>query len=146
MPDCNDRADAETRIFSVIRGAITLNAMGEPERAVEMLTPMLSEFPEEPAIHLYLAWYLRGCCRFDEALGHARRSVQLLPRSSKASLVLFHTLWKAGYKSDAIEEIRRFLPIRSTEKYTSDYANILKSWEAGDHGDGGGKPGQPELR
>jgi hypothetical protein len=47
-----DRADAETRILSVIREAINLNAMEETERAVHLLTPMLSEYPEEPAVHL----------------------------------------------------------------------------------------------
>jgi predicted Zn-dependent protease len=136
MPDRNDRADAETRILSVIREAINLNAMEETERAVQLLTPMLSEFPEEPAVHLYLAWYLRGCDRFEEAIEHARRVVQLLPRSSRASLVLFHNLWKAGYKNDAIEEIRRFVPIRSTERHTANYVDILKKWEAGDFGEG----------
>jgi tetratricopeptide (TPR) repeat protein len=136
MPDLNDRADAEKRILSVIKEAINLNAMEETERAVHLLTSILQEFPEEPAVHLYLGWYLRGCSRFEEAIEHARRAVQLLPRSSKASLVLFHTLWKAGYKNDAIEEIRRFLPIRPTEKYTSDYVDILQKWEAGDFGEG----------
>ena len=135
MADRNDRADAETRILSVIREAINLNAMDETERAVQLLTPMLSEFPEEPAVHLYLAWYLRGCCRFEEAIGHARKAVQLLPRSSRASLVLFNTLWRAGYKNDAIEEIRRFVPIRRSERYTSNYVDILKKWEAGDLGE-----------
>jgi predicted Zn-dependent protease len=136
MPDRSDGADAETRILSVIREAINLNAMEETERAVQLLTPMLSEFPEEPAVHLYLAWYLRGCHRFEAAIEHARRAVQLLPKSSRASLVLFLALWEAGYKNDAIEEIRRFVPIRSTERYTSHYLDILKKWEAGDTGEG----------
>jgi predicted Zn-dependent protease len=136
MPDRSDRAAAETRILSVIREAINLNAMGEPERAVQLLTPMLAEFPEEPAVHLYLAWYLRGCHRFEKAIEHARRAVQLLPTSSRASLVLLHTLWESGSKNEAIEEIRRFVPIRSTERYTSHYVDILKKWEAGDFGEG----------
>jgi hypothetical protein len=58
-----------------------------------------------------------------------------LPRSSRASLVLFNTLWRAGYKNDAIEEIRRFVPIRRSERYTSNYVDILKKWEAGDLGE-----------
>ncbi len=136
MLNRDDRAAVEARILSVIREAVNYNEMDETWRAVELLEAILPEFPEEPAVHLYLAWYLRGCFRFEEAIKHARTAVHWLPRSSKASLVLFHSLWKAGLKSDAIEEIRRFLPVRSTARYTSGYPEILRKWEAGDFGEG----------
>jgi len=110
--------------------------MQETGRAVEIFQPLLLEFPEEPSVHLYLAWYLRRCHRIAEAIAHSKVAVHLLPTSSKASLVLFHTLWKGGNKEEAIAEIRRFLPIRRTAKHTSHYVNILRKWEAGDRGEG----------
>jgi tetratricopeptide (TPR) repeat protein len=126
----------EARIFGAIKDAIHLDTMDETDRAIELLEPFVLEFPYEPAVHLYLAWYLRRCGRFPKAIEHAKRAVSLAPKSSRASLVLFHTLWRAGNKDVAIEEIRRFLPIRRTAKYTFDYVDILRKWEAGDRGEG----------
>ena len=132
----NDRKEAKERILARINEAINLDTMQETGRAVELLQALLLEFPEEPSVHVYLAWYLRRCDRFVEAIAHSKIAVHLLPTSSRASLVLFHTLWKAGNKEEAIAEIRRFLPIRRTAKHTSGYLNILKKWESGDRGEG----------
>jgi predicted Zn-dependent protease len=136
MTDGSERRRAEARILGAIKEAVNLNAAGKAGLAVQLLAPLLTEFPEEPAVRIYLAWYLRRCERFEDAIGHARRAVQMLPKSSRASLVLFHTLWSAGNKHDAIEEIRRFLPIRHTDKYTSHYADVLRCWEAQERGEG----------
>lgn len=137
MGDHNDRKDAEEQIVRRINEAINLDTMHETGRAVEILKALLLEFPEEPSVHVYLAWYLRRCNRFPEAIAHSKVAVRLLPTSSRASLVLFHTLWKAGEKEAAVAEIRRFLPLRRTAKHTSHYMNILRKWEAGDRGEGG---------
>jgi predicted Zn-dependent protease len=136
VTDGTERTRAETRILGAIKEAVNLNATGKAGLAVQLLAPLLTEFPEEPAVRIYLAWYLRRCERFEEAIGHTKRAVQMLPRSSRASLVLFHTLWAAANEQDAIEEIRRFLPIRRTDRYTSHYADVLRCWEARERGEG----------
>ena len=129
-----DRANPESRIIDAIKEAIKLDERDEPEAALQLLTPLLAEFPAEPKIHVYIAWYLRRCGRFAEAIEHARYAVRFLPKSSIASLVLFHSLWIAGNRDAAIEEIRRFLPIRRSTKHTTEYVDILRRWEAGDRG------------
>lgn len=136
MSKADDRTEVKARILGVIKEATNFHAMGEVGAAVKLLESLLREFPKEPSVHLYLAWYQRESGRYAEAIEHAKQAVQELPQSSRASLVLFHTLWKAERKEEAIEEIRRFLPIRTTAKHTSHYRDILTKWDAGDHGQG----------
>jgi predicted Zn-dependent protease len=109
------------RILNAIRTAVGLSAIGEPDKGVEVLKPLLEQFPESPSVHLYLAWYLRKCGRFDEAVVHARHAVGRLPDSSRCSLVLFHSLWRAGEKEKAIDEIRRFLTAGFADEHTLKY-------------------------
>ena len=124
-----------TSLAEAIRQAVDLEAKGEIGLAVQLLTDLVAEFPMEASVQGYLASYLADCGRFDEAVGHGRLAVQLSPNSGMASLVLFHVLWKAGQRSEAIEEIRRFLPLRHSEKHTKAYTKILMEWEAGNLGD-----------
>ncbi len=118
--------NSHPRVIGTINQAIDLDAKDETALAVQRLTALLEEFPGAASIHAYLAWFLSRGGHFNEAIEHARQAVQLSQKSEKASLVLFHVLWKAGQQSQAIEEIRRFLAIRPSDEYT----NILKKWEA----------------
>ena len=134
MANPGDRASRDTLIFAAIKDAIHFREMNESGLAVELLTPLAAEFPEEPSIHAYLAWCLYDDERFTEAIEHGRLATHLRPRNELASLVLFHALWNSGNRSEAIEEIKRFLPLRRSESKTPQYAEILRKWESGDKG------------
>ena len=129
--DSNRKLD-ETRIFAAIQEANELDSLGKTELAVQVLMPILGEFPEEPGVRIYLSLYLRCLGRYNEAIQHGQHSVRLAPHASFASAVLFQALWDGGYRSDAIGEIRRFLPIRRSKKRTVYYEEVLRRWEAGD--------------
>jgi predicted Zn-dependent protease len=136
MADRNQNDNTEQNILDAIREANHLDEMGETELAVQRLAPLVKEFPNEPGVRIYLGWYLRRCHRFAEAIEQSRLGVELLPASSRASLVLFQALWDAGNRSEAVNEIRRFLPLRRSSKHTPHYDDILRRWDAGDHGEG----------
>ena len=134
MNQQTEHGDRGTSLAEAIRRVVDLEAKGEIGLAVQLLMDLVAEFPMEVSVHGYLASYLADCDRFDEAVGHGRLAIQLSPNSGMASLVFFHVLWKAGRRSEAIEEIRRFLPLRRSDKHTNAYSKILMEWEAGDHG------------
>ena len=130
MSQQTEHGDRRTSLAEAIRRAADLESKGEIGLAVQLLTDLVVEFPMEASVHGYLASYLADCGRFDEAVKHGRRAVQLSPKSGLASLAFFHVLWKAGQHSAAIEEIRRFLPLQRSDKYTKEYIDILMKWEA----------------
>ena len=130
--DPQDREIVERRILRAIQSAIHLDEMNETEMAVKELLPLVVEYPDEPGVRIYLGWFLRRCGRFPESIEHSSRGVELLPRSSRASLVLFQALSDGGSRPEAICEIRRFLPIRRSNKDTPHYDEILRKWDAAD--------------
>jgi tetratricopeptide (TPR) repeat protein len=114
------------RVLEAINRAIVLDEDNQTAAAVELLMPLVAEFPEAAIIHGYLASYLLTCRRFDESIAHARQAVRLSPRSEKASVVLLHVLRGTGRHGEARDEMKRFLAIR----WSDEYARILK--ETGD--------------
>ena|SRR2546426_6215634 len=116
---------SDSRVVEAINHAIDLHRKGQTELAVQHLSASLAEFPTVAAIRGYLALLLHGCGRFDEAIQHGRQAVLLAPKSEKASLVLFHALWSAGQRIEALDEMKRFLAVRPSEEYS----NFLKDWE-----------------
>jgi tetratricopeptide (TPR) repeat protein len=117
-------------VIEGINQAIELNAEGNTDLAVRRLAALIEEFPAASSAHAYLAWFLSNGGHFSQAVEHARRAVEMSKESERASLVLFHVLWKAGQANLAIAEIRRFLGIRPSEEH----ARILSDWEAGGYG------------
>jgi hypothetical protein len=117
---------ADPRVISGINRAIDLAAQGEAVPAVQCLQSLLVEFPNVPSLHGYLAWFLSQIERHSEAIDESRRATSLSPQSETGSLIHFHVLWRAGKCIDALEEMRRFLAIRSCEEYMK----IVRGWEA----------------
>ena len=118
----------DPRVVEAINEAIKLEASGQTGLAIALLESLVQQFPGVASIRAYLAWFLSSENRFREAIEHGREAVHLSPRLEKTSLVLFHVLWKAGQQSQAIDEARRFLTIRTS----SEYSAILDKWEAGE--------------
>ena len=111
--------------MEAIKRAIDLHANGQTELAVQLLSALIAEFPTEAKLHGYLAAFLWRSGRFDEAVEPARQASLLSPRSERASLVLFHLLWKTGQRLEALDEMKRFLGMNRSEKYLK----MIKEWE-----------------
>ena len=126
--------NSEARIEEAIKHAIDLHASDQTKLAVQELSALIAEFPTEARLHSYLAAFLWRSDRFDEAVEPARQTTLLSPMSERASLVLFHVLWKIGQRVEALEEMKRFLKISPSEKYSK----MIKEWELSEDD-------QPEL-
>lgn len=124
-------AEHEAAVMAAIRRAIDLDDCGKTKEAIPILEELLSTFPTEPALYVYLSWYLRKLGQLDRAVAFGRRATELAPLSSRASLGAFHALWEAGLRADAIGEARRFIRVRRSTKETSHYDRILAQWDAG---------------
>jgi len=92
---------------------------------VQHLLPLMAEFPAAASIPGYVALFLNRSGRFVEAIEYGRQGTLLSPQSEKASLVLFHSLWKGGQRIEALDEMKRFLAIRPSEEYSK----MLKEWK-----------------
>jgi predicted Zn-dependent protease len=114
----------QRRFVATINKAIDMAEVGQLSHAVQLLTDLAAEFHEAASVRGYLAWYLLQLGRQNEAIEQSRQAVELAPKSEKASLICFHILWKAGKHIEALDEMKRFLLIRSSEAY----ANIIKDW------------------
>lgn len=130
--NCDPTAAERSEIFVAIQVASRLDAQGMTGRAIAAMDALAKVWPSVGGIRVYLCWYLRRGEYFDEAIKQGLLAIQMLPRSSYASLVMFQALWDAGEKAEAIAEIRRFLPLRRSKEKTPHYEEILRRWDAGD--------------
>ena len=122
--------NSSPRVVEAIKHAIDLDSRGETGLAVQHLSALLAEFPSASSLRGYLAGFLSRSGKVEEAIEHGRHAVLLSPKSEKASLVLFHVLWKAGKHLEAFDEMKRYLAIRPSKEYS----DLIKGWElsAGD--------------
>jgi len=113
------------RLGEAINRAIELDETGQTSAALQILAKLAVEFPRAASVRAYLAWFSLHAGRSTEAIRHARRAVGLAPTSEKASLVYFHSLWKAGRLKQALAEMKRFLRIHPS----NEYSKIIKDWK-----------------
>ena len=113
----------ETRraIGEKLRESWRLYENGELEVAIDILSTLAGEYPNEPVILRQLAWLLSEAGRHVEAVSTAKVVAELAEESILCSLALFHVLWNAGLEDAAVFEAKRFQAI----KWTADYAEIL---------------------
>ena len=128
----------DPKIAATISRAIELDENDQTAYAVELLTRLLEEFPQAASLHGYIAWFSLRIERSAEAIDHGHRAVELAPTSEKASLVYFHALWRSGKRTEAFDEMKRFLAIRPSEEYST----IIKDWKL----DAAHLPGGGETR
>jgi predicted Zn-dependent protease len=117
--------NSDPRVVEAIKYAIALNSEGQTDLAVQHLLPLMAEFPAAASIPGYVALFLNRSGRFVEAIEYGRQGTQLSPQSEKASLVLFHSLWNAGQRIEALDEMKRFLSANPSEEYS----RMIKEWE-----------------
>jgi predicted Zn-dependent protease len=116
------------RFASTINHAIELANNGELDSAVQLLRPLVQDFPEAASVHGYLAWYLSELGQHAEATDHSEHAVNLAPNSHKASLMRFHVLRRSAKYIEAAEEMTRFLLAHPT----AEYLELPKKWDVSD--------------
>jgi predicted Zn-dependent protease len=105
--------------------AIDLNRADKAKDAARLLEKLVLEFPS----HAALWGYLGGIYRIDlkrplKALRCFRRATELSPKSERASLGVFHTLWELNRQDQALEEIKRYQVL--TDWSCQDYLEIME--------------------
>jgi len=119
---------SDPRVVEAINHAFDLDSKGQTELAVQRLSALIAEFPTVGSVHACLALFLYRSGRFDEAIEHGRKAVQLSPKSGIASAVLHRALWKTGKRIEALDEMKRLLAIRPSEVYSK----MIEEWNLGE--------------
>ena len=105
------------KVFETISQVVELVADDRVPLATERLVALVAEFPREGLAHGYLAWVLSLSGRHREAIEQGKVAVQLAPRSERISLLFFRVLWSADERSQALDEMRRFVALEDSEEY-----------------------------
>ena len=105
------------RVFETISQVVELVADNRVPLATERLVALVAELPREGLAHAYVAWVLSYNGRHREAIEHGKVAVQLSPRSERVSLLFFRVLWSADERSQALDEMRRFVALEDSEEY-----------------------------
>jgi tetratricopeptide (TPR) repeat protein len=100
-----------------LQQAIDLYRARRPDEAVSRLQRLSVAFPREARLWGYLGFLNKQQGRLAAAIRCFRRAVNISPRSEKASLGLFHSLWRAGKANLAFDEMRRFMKTGEPRQY-----------------------------
>lgn len=114
MPSANSNNQAYRKALD---RAIKLNRQGQWKQAVQSLQRILHQHPNSAAAWGYLAAVYFEHDDMKRAADNFRRATELNPRSEKASLGLFHSLWSLELATEAVAEMRRFLSITESVEY-----------------------------
>lgn len=116
--------NADPRVIEGIKHATHLASEGKTESAIQYLLAIVQKVPTAASLHGYLAIFLSRMGRFNDAIEHGRQAVQLSPTSEKVSFALFDALRTFGQHIEALDEMKRFLALKPSEKYST----IIKEW------------------
>jgi tetratricopeptide (TPR) repeat protein len=102
--------------------SLNFRVHGGFQQAVKLLNSAARRFPTEAAVFWLLgSIYLHDLDQPQKALPMFRKAVRLSPRSQRASLGLFHSLWDLEREREALRELNRFQSIA----HCNDYDEIL---------------------
>ena len=114
-----------------LQQAIDLNRAGRAKEAANILEQAVEKFPS----HAAPWWYLGGVYDYElkqprKALRCFRKAVEINPQTERASLGLFHCLWRQDRVDEALEEIKRFQVVTnwSCQDYLEIIAEIKEKW------------------
>ncbi len=100
-----------------LQQAIDLYHARRPGKAISRLRRISVTFPREARLWGYLGFLHKQQGEFAAAIRCFRRAVALSPHSEKASLGLFHSLWRVGKVNPAFDEMRRFVKTGEPRQY-----------------------------
>jgi predicted Zn-dependent protease len=103
-----------------------VSGRGDLEGAARQLVSLAEQYPDDMDVRLTCAAVLFRLKRYTDAALHFERILKDRPVYEWASLGLFHSLWKADKKHEAIEEIRRF---RDAGGDSMEYRRFFKDLE-----------------
>lgn len=110
-------AQERAKIEPEFNRALEIWRNGDGQMAVQILERLDSEYPSRPFILGMLGAIYRSLGDHGRSLGYFQQAASLSPQSELASLGLFHSLWEAGRQEEALDEMRRFLSVASSEEY-----------------------------
>jgi tetratricopeptide (TPR) repeat protein len=116
--------DQNPEMRELYQRAIDLKHAGKLKEAAVKMEEAVEEFPQFPILWWYLgALYLHDLKKPRKAIPYLRRATELSPKSERASLGLFHSLWSANQVNKALEELKRYQQL--TNWSCRDYLQIV---------------------
>ena len=117
-----DNIKLEPKIKKMFDEALELRDKKEYENAAHLLKQIVKQAPEVPFCYGHLGEIAWRQGKLQEANLYFRKTTKLLPKSSLASLGVFHTLWEMRKYESALREIERF---EKEGGKCEDYCNIV---------------------
>jgi tetratricopeptide (TPR) repeat protein len=97
--------------------AIKLKDRGDFSGARDILLDLVQRYPKNGGLHWFLGHLYWRLGRLDLAVESFAAATKIVPGSERASLGLFHCLWKQGRQVEALDEVKRFLALADSEDY-----------------------------
>jgi tetratricopeptide (TPR) repeat protein len=116
----NDRGSS-----SELQNAIELYQNKRTHQAIALLNEEKHRFSSSTKFWIYLGFLYKETGQLDAAVVCFRKAVRLSPRSEKASLALFHALWRKKHPDVAFEEMRRFIGAGEPKDYLALLRDML---------------------
>ena len=110
----NDRQEA---VHLGLQQAIDLYHSGRLREAIVLMQKLSKRFPDSAKAWGYLGFLQREADRPEKAANCFQHAVCLSPRSERASLGLFYTLWRLRRYSAALKEMGRFVLVAEPKAY-----------------------------
>jgi predicted Zn-dependent protease len=107
-----------------LQEAIDLYHSGKLRQAIALLQKLSKKFPDSAKIWGYLGFLNREADRPAAAARCFRHAVELSPKSERASLGLFYTLWRLKKFNEALKEMGRFVLIAEPKAYLALFRGI----------------------
>ena len=119
----NNKKFSEKKFNERFEQAIQFNKQGMYDEAISIFDSLTKEKPNQASIFGMLAYSYWQKQDIKNTIKTFKISIQLSPLSESASLGLFHALWEAGQRNEALVEVKRFI---SSGGKSKDYDEILK--------------------
>ncbi len=105
------------RLDHVLQQAIDSFAAGQTLQAIERLNRSKTAFPTAPRLWGYLGFLYGELGNDAMAVRAFRRATTLSPHSERASMGLFHSLWRTGKVDAAFREMRRYMKAYDSPRF-----------------------------
>jgi tetratricopeptide (TPR) repeat protein len=121
-----DRDDM-IEIDLAFKEAICLRDAGDIQGAISILRSLYNDHPDNLAILLALGNLFWKSLNYEEAIILFTQATCRSPDSELSSVALFHSLWDAKKKIEALDEAKRFLLRNDSSKYDEIIKGITDS-------------------
>ena len=110
-------SNKDVGLHSGLQQAIDLYHAGRLGDAIKLLQKLGKAFPESAKLWGYLGFLNREADQPVAAARCFRNAVELSPKSERASLGLFFTLWRLKKFDAALKEMARFVLVANSKAY-----------------------------